>query len=76
MPSAWIKVKIQDLEKLKYSWGQVDQDAVLSLASISPSVGASRQITQLSDWQLIFSVQGLGLSQLKFPQRSFPRFGS
>lgn len=76
MPSAWIKVKIRDFEKLKYSRGQVDQDALLSLASISPSVSVSRQITQLSDWQLIFSVQGSGLSQLKFPQWSFPRFGS
>lgn len=47
MPSAWIKVKIRDFEKLKYSWGQVDQDAILSL---SPSVSVSRQITQLSDW--------------------------
>ena len=59
MPSAWIKVKIWDFKKLKYSWGHTDWDAVFfSCVHFALSHCLTSDHPASSDWQLVFSVQG------------------
>ena len=59
MPSAWIKVKIWDFKKLKYSWGHTDWDAVFfSCVHFALSHCLTSDHPASSDWQMVFSVQG------------------